>query len=270
MSRRHARIKVSLFAFQDIITSVTGVMVLVTLLTSLELVRPKSEPLPEEAPVIDPGELAAQIATLKSANESLRRELEGLRALALAAARASPETVAKLQAQRDRLRAQAEALGQWQSQAAPEIKRRTEEAGKQRAELEAELASLEAQLARSEHTAARAAAGQHRLYRFRPSGAQTWWIGDLSGPGWRFWEVDRQGIPTGRKETFSQPSSRARLAACRQWLSGRSRQAEAVFLLVRPSTIKDFNELRDWLREQRFSLGFDLLAEDQTFDFAQP
>jgi len=269
MSRR-VRIKVSLFAFQDIITSVTGVIVLVTLLSSLELVHRKAEPVPSSQAAADVSRLADQIPALELANQTLRQQLEDLRAVARAAARASPQTVADLQAQRDRLRSQAEALGEWRSHAAPEVQRRMQAAGKQYAELEAQLAALEAQLARTRQTAARAAAGQHRLYRFRPSGAQTWWIGDLAAQRWRFLEVDRQGAPTGRKQEFVQSSSRARLAACRQWLADRSRQAEAVFLLVRPSTIKEFDPLRGWLREQGFRLGFDLLAEDQTFDMTQP
>jgi len=66
MSRR-VRIKVSLFAFQDIITSVTGVIVLVTLLSSLELVHRKAEPVPSSQAATDVSRLADQIPALELA-----------------------------------------------------------------------------------------------------------------------------------------------------------------------------------------------------------
>lgn len=266
---RNKRVKISLFSFQDIITTITGVMILVTLLMALELVRPAggAGPAPPGQPSPD---LPGQLARLQEANRVLAQQLEELRVRARQAAAASPYTVGQLEQQRDRLVAQAEDLRQWHAQQAPEVQRQIALLDTEQTRLEQELAVRKAELAKAQREARRVAAGQHRLYRFRPSGPNTWWIVDLGPAAWQLWEIDRQGRPTGRRQVFDAPRSAARLAATENWLAGRPQAHEGFFLLVRPSAVRDFERLRDALRQRNFPLGFDLLGPKQTFDLAEP
>lgn len=270
---RNKRVKISLFSFQDIITTITGVTILVTLLMALDLVRPTGDArqaVSAEAAGQTPGDLAPQVARLQAANEVLAEQLKELRSRARQAAAASPHTVQELQQQHDRLLAQAEASRQWHAEHAPQTQRDVSRFQAEQARLEQELAARNAQLAKAQHDARRAASGQHRLYRFRPSGAKTWWIVDVGATSWQLWEIDRQGRPTGRRQVFGQPRAAARLAAMEEWLAGRSSTQEALFLLVRPWAVRDFYRLRDALRQRGFPLGYDLLGEGQTFDLAEP
>ncbi len=270
--RRNKRVKISLFSFQDIITTITGVIILVTLLMALDLVRQPGEaspPAPAEAGET-PADLTQRLARLEAASEVLAQQLEELRARARQAAAASPQTLRQLEQQRDRLVAQAEALRNWHAQQAPQTQRDIARLEAEHARLQQELAARNAELAKVQRSARRTAAGLHRLYRFRPTGAKTWWIVDVGPTSWQLWEIDRQGRPTGRRQVFAQPKSNARLNAMESWLAGRSGTQEAFFLLARPSAVRDFDRLRDALRERGFPLGFDLLGEGQTFDLAQP
>ncbi len=265
---RNKRAKLSLFSFQDIITTVTGVMILVTLLTALQLVRPAGQAAPAKGEA--PGDLRQRLARLQAVNDDLAEQLEMLRARARRAAAASPETVGQLEQQRDRLLAQAQTLRQWHAQQAPRVQQAIAQSKAEQTRREQELAALEVELAKVQRDLRRAASGQHRLYRFRPSGARTWWIADVGPRSWRLWELDRQGRPTGRGQEFAQPRAAARLGAFQTWLGDRSRQQEAIFLLVRPSAVEDFERLGDMLRERGFALGFDLLDERQSFDLFAP
>ena len=70
MSRRKTHSPISLFSFQDIITAVVGVVILVTLILLLRLVSQMLAALPE--PTITEEELRQRIASLKPIQEELR------------------------------------------------------------------------------------------------------------------------------------------------------------------------------------------------------
>jgi hypothetical protein len=82
--RRSGSPPISLFSFQDIITSVTGIMILVTLLMSVELVRrplqehrPKSsDATPTEESANSPSQELAELQRRKDRNDQAMRELE--------------------------------------------------------------------------------------------------------------------------------------------------------------------------------------------------
>ncbi|MCR4412720.1 MAG: hypothetical protein NUV77_09880 [Thermoguttaceae bacterium] len=265
--------KISLFSFQDIITTITGVMILVTLLTAMQLVNPAGgagETSPNEVAEDTPTDLAERLTRLQAASEVLRQQLDELRAWAQQAAAASPHTIRELEGRREQLLAQAQSLRQWHALQAPEAKSDIAQTSAEQARLEQEVAARQAELAKAQRDARRAAAGGHRLYRFRSSGSKTWWIVDVGASAWRLWELDRQGRPTGRRQEFAQPRSAARLEAMQAWLAERPSRQEAFFLLGRPSAARDFRRLRDMLRERGFSLGCDLLGDGQTFDLNEP
>ncbi len=95
MGRRSASgTPISFFSFQDIITSVTGILILITLMLALEIVNPLvSEQMPADASG-DPVKLTAQIVSLTSA---VRQKQDNLKATSQAIevlGRASPTTTA--------------------------------------------------------------------------------------------------------------------------------------------------------------------------------
>ncbi len=263
--RRRREVKVSLFAFQDIITAVTGVIILVTLLMALELVRAGGSAA-DHPPSIDPGELRRQIAALRQANRILEQQIQTRQQEALALAAASPDSVQRLLQQREKLRRRLEELRAWQEQHEQE---ESQLAARDRQELSRtarELRSLREQLEQLERRERLAASGRHRVYRFRAGGLARWWIVDLQPDHWLLTEVDRGGRRTGRTARFAERGDPFRQRAFRTWLADRNPAAEGFFLIGRPASIESFAQLRKLLRERSFHVGYDLLGAEQSFE----
>lgn len=88
----------SFFAFQDIITAVTGIMVLIALLMALQITTGQ----PSE-PQVDP-ELAATLAQLSERRDELHAKVESIRATAKPAAPGSEDATAQLENIEDMVR----------------------------------------------------------------------------------------------------------------------------------------------------------------------
>lgn len=276
--------KIRFFAFQDIITSVSGILILVTLILATALDRPASRP-PQDA---DP-ELERKLA------ETLRQQVEveahnrNLQAL-LAAAETAP-AAEKLEADITRLRAllddeekkQANIAEQLAaSQSAIEIRDRTLGLADLKAQIQRILQEIET-LAREEADVRdemarldqRVAAAQSRLLKLRGREGKLWLIPDkssttkepilatISGSGAK---VERFDQPAQAKE-FSKTTARSEFDS---YLAEAKPLDQYVVFLVKPSGIELFERLVKLARDRGFEVGFDALEENREVYFTTP
>ncbi|MEX0710869.1 MAG: hypothetical protein WD278_00880 [Pirellulales bacterium] len=260
--RRHQAAAFSLFAFQDIITSVTAIIILLTLLLAVELAQRHASP----------GPSAESAATA----ERLRQVLESARA----------ET-ARLEAQLARNEAEIEEL----AAATPsQLRQRGKTTQEQIDRLEREIAELKTrqaqahtrQTAMNERSAARdgdrrklaavRAEAQADLERVEKLKRQNKLIYNPSpGDAKRAWLVDLQPdrIVTARLGRAEAPAVfDGSLSTMRRgfmaWVADRSSSSEYFVFLIRPGTIELFAELQSSLEPLGFDIGFDVIGAGQT------
>ena len=276
--------KISFFAFQDIITSVSGILILVTLILATELDRPTSQTTHDADPELERklSETLRQQAEADAQNQNL----QGL----LAAAETAP-AAEKLEADITRLRTQlaeekkkhasvAEQLAA--SQSAIEARDRTlgltdlkaqiqriiqetESLVRQEADVRKEMASLEQKVA----------SVQSKLLKLREREGKLWLIPDkssttkepilatISGSGAK---VERFDHPDAAKD-FGKTTARSGFES---YLSEAKPLDQYVVFLVRPSGIELFERLVKIARDKGFEVGFDALEENREIHFTTP
>lgn len=241
---------ISLFAFQDIITSVTGIMLLVTMMLALELVRRKAKAAPvqtertsqslDEAVAANQRaiqsleqDLAKDLPLPEFDDATMRRKIEELkRTNAIAAQQA---------AEMDRRRSAVEEMQDQVADSAVSAPT-PEQVAANRERLTTAERELE-ELRRS-----------NRIIFNRPVGeSKSPWIIEVDSSGLRVAEVGVAAPP----QSFTDPSELA------DWASGKAVGAVYFVILLKPSGIPLFDPLKQDLESLRFEIGYDLIDESQ-------
>jgi prefoldin subunit 5 len=261
MKRGRAGPPITLFSFQDIITSVTGIIILVALVLALELtLRKAGSPAAQTTALVQ--ELQAAIDQSLGELEHMREQLESGGKVVAELAGSSPEQVVheltdlgeQLQQLDEQLRTltlrEQEAR---QAETAAQARRFERRGDTQKlVDLRSRVAELKSDLEQLQ-------TGHRWIYNpVSASGKQAWLI-----------QVDGQLLliaPVGRPQKpieFSDSTPAARRTSLSRWCQTLSPQSDFLFLLVRPKGVEEFAPLEVELRAAGFDLGFDLLGEDQ-------
>ena len=252
----------SLFAFQDIITSVTGVILLVMLLLTLELIQRRTVTL-VPLPSSEAGDLRAQAELLDQQLEQAQKELSKN---AESVDRLSALTPSEMGDYRRRLRQETrrleEVLKRLQeqlqgNQLAKEIltaaTASSQGAERELEETRNELAKLEEQL-KSLEESNRIIFNPNALSRKRA------WLVDITSDIVLVAEVGREAAPL----RFAEAREQERIMSFFDWANTRSAVSEYFVLMVRPGSIEPYQEVRKGLEDRGFDLGFDLLGDNDT------
>jgi hypothetical protein len=277
--------KISFFAFADIITAVSGMLIFITLLLATDLGRPSKKSRSEAAD----RELQQQL------DESLHQQLETdaknrqLQVL-LAAAEAAPALdkigadVANLRSRLTEEQKKQSAITAQMSKSASALQARDSALGLTDLKATIRRTTQEAEyIARQEATARKEMEGleqelsavQTRLLKLRERDGKIWLIPDKSNTTKEPILVTVARI-SATAEAFDHPEKRQQWDATRAQLSleGYLRNANAlnqyVVFLVRPSGIQLFQELLKSARNKGFEVGFDALEENQDVHFSTP
>lgn len=257
MSRRkRSTAPVSFFSFQDIITSVTGIMLLVTLMMTLELVTridgtPKHRTARYTSAMSRSIEQATTEATqierfLQQSQAELKR-FASLDAAALARAAEGEQSHAntidaenaRLEKEKTRVAADRDAVQrQWSGRESD--RHRLERLRNETADLKNKLASAQ-QENRIFFNPAPGAAKKAILIELQPGSFLAAEAGKSSPPD-RFGDLNAFGA----------------------WASGRSPQREYFVLLIKPDAAGMFDEVRTLLQSKGFDIGYDLLPAEQS------
>ena len=256
---------ISLFAFQDIITSVTAIVIVVTLFLALDLVQRKQGQASESSAALAL-ELVARIADVESELAKLRKELDRTDDLVKQVASTSPAELKaeivrrehviedlrrELQRQeekRTRLVAQEQAAATEKFDLAP-LRQRIEQTARETREMQGQL-DQEKQ--------------ENRVLFTLPRGFnKEGWIAVVESGRITVAPLGRAAKPqvfvsTG---TFLKKSAADALI---DWID-RDRLRSAYFLvLIRPNGSRTFAELEDVFRDKSISFGFDLIDAERT------
>jgi hypothetical protein len=276
--------KISFFAFADIITAVSGVLIFVALLLATDLGRPT-----------DSRSQAANSAIEQRLHKALAQQVEvdaqnhRLQEL-LATADVAPD-LEKLQTDITRLRSQLSeeqkkqvALADQMADSQAAIAARDKVLGLtdlkatvQRVVEETESIARQDDKARSEmgNLDRQAAQAQSKLLMLRQREGQLWLIPDKSATTKEPILVTVAGAGV-TIERFDHPDQRKQLeksgadTAFKTFLSGAKALDQYVVFLVRPSGIGIFQDLVKSARDMGFDVGFDALEEDRHIHFSTP
>lgn len=252
----------TLFSFQDIITCVSGIIILITLMLAVELTqRVRGSPQAQTEAAVS--ELRKTVAAGRTELAKLKKLLEQQTGHAEEQAGQSVDLV-----RRDLLDAQSESqllktdianLGtQEQKLIRADEKLRAElfdhsNDDEKRQTLTGQLNDLEQQL---QHIKSN---GQVFYNSTTPDGKQVWLV-QLDGDNDLIAASGRKAPPTQLDGSWFHSAA----SDFSSWLSQRSPSQDFIFLLVRPDGSSQFNDFHTAIEKAGFSVGFDLLGPDQT------
>ena len=258
MSRRKKAAPFSLFAFQDIITSVTGIILLITMLMAIELVQTlsKAAAAPQEQKSTQVAQMLRQAVSeniheidrlrkVLDETTTIRFDADSLR-LRLAAMKAA---AGEMELQNEQVQATQEKIDARRAEQAQDANDLSPDAIEA---LVAEQAAVAQQI--------EAMRESNRVVFNRPAGAaKTPWLVELNVTSIVAAEIGQARPP----ESFETPG------AFLEWVQDQDRDSRYFVLLVKPDTIDAFSAIRESLQERRFDVGYDLLPSDQTAIDAQ-
>ncbi len=253
--RRHNSSVFSLFSFQDIITSVTGVLILLTLLLTLELVQRKSAPAVMTSRIVD--QLQSAIARNQLEIDELRGALSKQRLRMMRVAGVNPESaqnrLSELERQKDDLRERLEKATADRNRARDrEVAARREEA--REVGREQVLQKVREELDKKRRALQRLKESNRMIFNPSQTAGKKPWLIEVTDTSFTAAEWGASAPP----RVFSSITELTKFAA--------SQQAESTYfvLLVKPNGIHAFEVARRGLEAAGFDVGFDLVGSDQT------
>ena len=268
--RRQTRRAFSLFAFQDIITSVTAVVILVALLLAVELIFRQASAAPTESinyqalqqTVVD---MEADVLVLRDRtgtpvqriDKQIQRRTDIAATLAGTSVAELSQDIRDLQQQvavaeqelmlfRDKQRRSNEQLRKQQANA------------KDRQDMRGKLVSLQRNLEEIQQQVKELESGDVLVFNPSEATSRQTWLVDVSDS-----RLVAISTSLNSRITFSQPFESSRVRAFCSWARDRNVQSGFLLLLIRPDGVQVFHELRDALREEGFRIGYDLIGADQ-------
>lgn len=255
MNRRKKQNKFSLFAFQDIITSVTGIVIFITLLMSLELIQrhPKLAQA-DSAELIK--QLKQQLVQAQQASQMLQQQIDAqnqalssdafLDATSLKQKLADAEALQQ-QASENKLsildqKAKAE---QRLNNASQTVAKREQDA-KEIQKLKKEIAHKSEQLKKLED-------GKRLVFRPAQNTPKTQWLVDIA----------EQNVQVARMGVKSKPLKFGSYQQFQNWVSGLSSSVDYCMLLLRPDAAKSYDEVFQMLDQRGISFGYDAIDQDK-------
>src|SRR5487761_1186232 len=255
--RRKSSNPISLFSFQDIITSVTGIMILVTLLMALDLSQRVVE-----SPRVQTAVVSKQLEAVVSRADEEIRQLEAQ----LAGRDAALQQVAAYD--RRRLLAESDEVKRHVEQLEAEtikLASQAEDAQKRQAQIEARGVAKEEDVELVQELTRKIADLERQIEKLRSTNrivnnpaqgtSKAAWLVELTDTAIQAAPMGRAARPT----VFAGASNQETVNAFRQWATDRDRGSEYFVLLIKPSGIDLFDQLREELTDLGFDLGFDVV-----------
>lgn len=270
MRRRRQKVSaISLFAFQDIITSVVGIFILIIICMILQLRETQSG---SGSPAQNYQELLAMQQAISQECRSLSKSLsemtqrlsqtKGTNRFSEELAIQELEILERMM--RERLqRAEKEMLQVQEARAETDkVKERLQIAQAARGPELEELKAIQDQLSRL----------QQETQQIEVENPMVFSKTNLNGLPLCILEVKGESVQwlattTGEKRTWTLPGERDLLLT---WLDGSEAKRWHFLILLKPSGAKEFEEIRDKLQEAKVNLGFDVVAEDQAIRIMHP
>lgn len=258
MSRRNRSDNpITLFAFQDIITSVTGILILITLILALALAERPVHVSPESRENIE--ELKSQLAALEQEIKSLQQQTRSDSAILDLMSQYSANSIEELISHLTSSIMHGSDLirqGQEETASGEEQLSRNE---KQQAAQELNLQQLMSRFEEQQKLLDRIVSGNRVVYQFSGSAADQPWILELGSNVWQIARANKKEKPV----RFEQANLADRLKALVQW-SNSQPGGKYLVLLVRPGGVESYDLIRKSNSLGSVEFGVDLISSDVT------
>ncbi len=265
----------SFFAFQDIITAVTGIMILIALMMALQLTS--SAP---SAPQVDP-DLIRRHAELSAERDALHAKVESIRATAKPSAGGSDATISQVENIQEMIRAlnadSARLVQDARNVAAANPSEfdinATRDANKESGEQAAKMAAENDKLARQiKDLEAKVESAQAAVLEVARNESDVWLIPDRSDTSKEPIIISvlpnafvSQSLDAGAKKETARTSDAARDLA--KLLEGSKPTDQFLVFYFRPSTLPSFDNVKKAAKTLGYEIGYDIVDEDGVVRF---
>lgn len=253
--RRTMESPLSLFSFQDIVTSVTGIMIFLTLLLGVELIQRVVASVPQQtrgqisASTQSIAEMQAEIADLHAQMQSsgeLAEELpsfdqESLQRQRIELQNSNQRLEREIASIDDRLQDKRRQVTDAEAASASEQKRGSDE-----------LSQLEQKIAAAKKELELISASNRVFFRKEPGGKDAWVV-----------EIAGARIQVAKLGVAAKPLQLDSLAAFERWLKTMDSAATSLYLIVKPENESLFEAANEAVRREGFDVGFHVMPTDQ-------
>ena len=246
----------SLFAFQDIITCIMGIMLLLTLIMCLQISSTMvTADAPDTARIVEQmrqqsAELAAEVAGLERKVET---HLNQLNAGAISDVSLLRKRLNQLDDDSQRGKQRVRDL--WEQKAEVDVRlTRLRETARQNQDRPQRTQLLQQQNEQMAEQLEQLRQGDRVIYNAHDSASTDCWLVEL---------VDTTTFQTALIGQKRKPLQFASPALLQSWIQEQHRGGAAFLLLVRPSAADLLESLTEELRQQKIVFGFDLLPPDK-------
>ena len=253
MRRRTSPTPFSLFAFQDIITSVTGILILVTLLIALELVN-RRENAPRHQTAQLNQMLRNQLQETKAATGQLNQQLHQRQQGFLPDAVLAPDVLkSKLQVLKERERLEQRKSRELSRQLAAARKRlqNVQQVRADRSGEVAELQRLQQNLRKKTNDLSKLTKTDRLFYNvsaIKTASSNPWLI-----------EVTATSIRAAQMGKRAPPLAFAGNQAFEDWARTQPPSSSYFLVLLRPDSVRSYQVILDFLDKQGLQYGYDLV-----------
>ncbi|MBR2720658.1 MAG: hypothetical protein IKB74_04915 [Lentisphaeria bacterium] len=276
MSRKDDSPAISLFSFQDIITSITGIMFLVVIMLMIFLFesKPKSSDDPETAKMKK--SVAAEITALQKSLDELKKEEERQKKALEELMKMSPEKIAARKRELEKKYAQvAQNLLKLQ-QEQNEMRLFIQNAAENIRTMQAKLAVDKEQLAKETLESAENKKNLENLKKQleEVKKAATFSVESSSDKNFILAEFGKDGFMV--KDFSAQVDHDLRIPGASadehidkfiDWVSTRDKNSELVSVIIGPANLKHWNEIANRLKKLSFGYGVEFYPDDNTTIF---
>jgi hypothetical protein len=255
----------SLFAFQDIITSVTGIMIFVTLMLALEMIEQwENSPSPKTRQVVSDirttmahiDDLKTAVAENQSRIEDLQRRLDEGTTTIDQLAGLDPTRMANelddVKALNHQLNSE---LGGLEREVKNTAQREQQIRDRQRAANDSQVLADVRNAVKENGRTLEKLKNSNRVI-FNPA------LGNAKMP-WLV-EITADKLTAAKVGEFARPRIFQDVVTFKGWTMGLDRATDYFVILVKPDGIQRFEEANQFLRNARFDVGYDLLTAQQS------
>lgn len=267
MSRRNrGGNPISLFAFQDIITSVSGIFIVMVLLLTLELVERSTAETPTMVDNALAEEVQEAIARAEEEIADLKRIADHDDDLMRIAVHATPEEVTDAIAASQRDIARIKASLQESRERADQLSENARAAEVENFDLRderEELEQLRREIAGIEQQLESEKRSDRPVFTLPRGLDKQGWLAVLDGDAIQLGPLARSAQPTIFQSTPGLIRTSSAADALMEWIGEQDLRSLYLFVLIRPQGIAAFETLQAKLERQNIAFGFDLIEQDQ-------
>jgi hypothetical protein len=266
MSRKRSQPPISLFSFQDIITAVTAIMIVIVICLTLELLD-RTTASAETVATVAVEELRLAVNALQTQLQAFELQEASDPSMLAEAAAVTPNALASQITELEHLLVDAKAALNQERTRAEQLQQESAKVDAQRFNARAELSELEQLDERVRHTQSRLQSLQNTkrpIYAMPRGSTREGWLVVVNANSI---EAARIGVTSPPVEFQRTPglggTETTAASQCLKWID-TARGTERYFMVVvRPGGAELFQKLEDGLQSRQISYGFDVTSADQ-------